>query len=79
MILTETLMSNLTWQEKQNKVKKFEGDVISKNCDVIAIFSIYDQFEAISKPVSGCIVRKLIFLLIVTFILLKIRKEVKNH
>ena len=31
---------------------------MSKNCDVIAIFSIYDQSEAIQKPDSGRIVCK---------------------
>ena len=29
-----------------------------KNCDVIAIFSIYGQFEAIWKPDSGCVLCK---------------------
>ena len=31
---------------------------MSKNCDVIAIFSIYGQFGAIWKPDSGRIVCK---------------------
>ena len=31
---------------------------MSKNCDVIAIFSIYGQFEANRKPDSGRIVCK---------------------
>ena len=31
---------------------------MSKNCDVIAIFSIYGQFGAIWKLDSGCIVCK---------------------
>ena len=29
------------------------------SCEVIAIFSIYGQFEAIRKPDSGCIVCKI--------------------
>ena len=33
--------------------KSFDGEVMSENCDVIAIFSIYDQFGAIWKPDSG--------------------------
>ena len=31
---------------------------MSENCDVIAIFQIYNQFGAIWKPDSGCIVCK---------------------
>ena len=38
--------------------KKFDNDVMSENCDVIVIFSIYGQFEAIQKPDSGHIVCK---------------------
>ena len=33
--------------------EKFDDDVMSKNCDIIAIFSIYGQFGAIWKPDSG--------------------------
>ena len=46
--------------DKRNKttLKKFDNDVISKNCDVIAIFPIYGQFGAIWKPDSGRIVCK---------------------
>ena len=45
--------------DKRNKItpKKF-GDVMSKNCDVIAIFHMYSQVGAIRKPGSGCIVCK---------------------
>ena len=45
---------------KNNKTtsKKFEDDVMSENCDVIVIFSIYDQFGAIRKPDSQCRVCK---------------------
>ena len=38
--------------------KKIDDDVMSENCDVIAIFSIYGQFGAIRKPDSGHIVSK---------------------
>ena len=38
--------------------KKFDDEVISENCGVIAIFPIYGQFGAIRKPDSGCIVCK---------------------
>ena len=38
--------------------KKSDDDVMSENCDVIAIFPIYGQFRAIWKPDSGRIVCK---------------------
>ena len=39
---------------KRNKTsRKFDNDVMSRNCDAIAIFSIYGQFGAIRKPDSG--------------------------
>ena len=46
--------------EKRNKImsKKFDDDIMSKNCDVIAILPIYSQFGAIWKPDSGRIVCK---------------------
>ena len=31
----------------------FDDDVMSKNCDVIVIYPIYDQFGAIQKPDSA--------------------------
>ena len=38
--------------DKRNKTvsKKYDDDVISENCDAIAIFSTYGQFGAIRKP-----------------------------
>ena len=44
----------VTKLHKKNKAssKKIDDDVISANCDVIVIFSIYDQFGAIRKPDS---------------------------
>ena len=50
----------VTELDYRNKVtsKKFYDEVMSPNCDVIAIFSIYRQFGAIRKPDSGCIVYK---------------------
>ena len=46
--------------DKINKTtsRKSDGDIISENCDVIAIFLIYGQFGAVQKPDSGCIVCK---------------------
>ena len=38
--------------------KKFDDDNMSGNCDVIAIFLIYDRFGTIWKPDSGRIVSK---------------------
>ena len=45
---------------KRNKTmsKKSDDDVMSRNCDVIAIFPIYDQFGAIWKPDSRSMVCK---------------------
>ena len=50
----------VTELDKRNKItsKQFDDDVMSKNCDVIAIFSIKGQFGAIWKPDSGRIVCK---------------------
>ena len=38
--------------------KKFDGDVMSANCDVIVFFPIYGEFAAIRKPDSGRMVCK---------------------
>ena len=50
----------VTKLDKRNKTtsKKMDNYVMLENCDVISIFSIYGQFEAIRKPESGCIVCK---------------------
>ena len=50
----------VTKLDKGNKTasKKFDNDVMSKNCDVVGIFPIYGQFEAIRKPDSGSIICK---------------------
>ena len=50
----------VTKLDKRNKTtsKKFDDDVMSKHCDVIAIFSIYGQFGAIWKLDSRLIVCK---------------------
>ena len=46
--------------DKRNKTtaKIFDHYVMSENCDVIVIFSIYGQFGAIWKPDSGYLVCK---------------------
>ena len=38
--------------------KKFDGEVMSANCDVIVFFPIYGEFAAIRKPDSGRMVCK---------------------
>ena len=45
----------VTKLDKKNTAtsKIFDDDVLSANCDVIVIFSIYGQFAAIQKPDSG--------------------------
>ena len=50
----------VTKLHERNKItsKKFDGDVMSENYDVIVIFSIYSKFGAIRKPDSGHIVCK---------------------
>ena len=50
----------VTKPDNKNKTttKKFDDDVISKNCAVIAIFRIYSKSGAIQKPDSGHIVWK---------------------
>ena len=53
-------LGQITKLDKKNKAtsKNFDSDIMSANCDVILIFTIYDQFEAIRKLYSGCIVYK---------------------
>ena len=48
-----------------------------ENCVVIAIFSIYGQFQAIWKPDSRCIFYKSLFINS-PFILQKLKTELKN-
>ena len=45
----------VTKPDKRNKIlsKKISNYVMSKNCDVMVIFSIYGQFEATRKPDFG--------------------------
>ena len=53
----------VTKLDKRNKTtsKKFDEDVMSANLDVIVIFPIYGQLEAIRNPDSGRITVKLTF------------------
>ena len=48
----------VTKLDKGNKAmsKNFDEDVMSENCDVIAIFPIYSQSKAIWRSDSRCIV-----------------------
>ena len=54
----------VTKLDKTNKTtsKKFDDDVMSKNCDIIVILPIYDQFGAIWNLDSRCIVCKTVSL-----------------
>ena len=49
---------------KKNKTtsKNLDDVVMSKNCDVIVIFSIYGQFRAMRKPDSRCRVKTYVFI-----------------
>ena len=64
-------------RETKRRQKKFDDDILSKNCDVITIFPSYSQFGAIQKPDSGRIVCKTIFLT-VTFYLTKTENRKKR-
>ena len=59
----DSKFESVTKLDKRNKItsRKFGDDVMSTNCDIIVIFSIYAQFGAIWKPDSGCIVCKTYF------------------
>ena len=69
----------VTKLDKRNEKtsKKFDDDVMSKNSDIIAIFSIYGQFGAISKPGSGSIVCET-YIFINSNLLQKLKTELKN-
>ena len=61
----------VTKLDKRNKTasNKIDDGVMPKNCDVIVIFSVYDQFVAFRKSDSECIVCKTYIFIIVTFYL----------
>ena len=50
----------VTKLDERNKTtsKEFDDNVMSANCDIILIFPIYGQLEAIWRPDFGCIVCK---------------------
>ena len=50
----------VTKLDKSNtaELKNLYDDVMSANCGVIVFFSIYCQFAAIPKPISGHIIYK---------------------
>ena len=62
------------------KIGKRNKTTSSQKIDVIAIFSIYGQFEAIRKLDSGCIICKSskLFSSIVTFYLIKTENRTKR-
>ena len=53
-------LGSVTKPGKKNKTtsKRIDDGFMSKNCDIILIFPIYDQFAAIRKPESGRMVYK---------------------
>ena len=67
----------VTKLDKKNKTtpKNFDDDVISKSCDVIAIFPTFGQFGAIRKPDSGRIVCKTYIFISSNFLSYKNRKQ----
>ena len=73
-------LGSVTKLDKRNRatLKIFGDDVMSENCEVIAIFPIYGQFGVIRKPDFGRKVCKTFFLLIVTFYLTKIENRTKK-
>ena len=40
-------------KRKKTTSKKFDFDVMSENCDVIALSRIFGQFGAVQRPDSG--------------------------
>ena len=52
--------------DKRNKrtFRKIDDDVISENCDAIAVFPIHNQSEAIGMLDSGCINCKIYIMVI---------------
>ena len=70
----------VTKLDKKNKTtsKKFDDEVMSANWDVIVIFPIYGQFEAIRKPDSGRIACKTYIFIRNNFYLTKNENKTKN-
>ena len=58
--------------------KKFDDDIMSKNCDVIAIFPISTNLEQSGNRIPNAQSLKLIFSLIVTFYLTKTENGTKK-
>ena len=61
------------------KLSKNYNDVMSANCNVIFIFTIYSQFAAIGKPDFGRISVQLTFSLTITFYLTKTENGTKKN
>ena len=73
-------LGSVTKRNKKNKTtsKIFGDDVMSENCDVIAIFLICSQFGAIPKPDSGRIVCKTYIFINSNFYLTKTENRTKK-
>ena len=68
----------VTKLDKRNKTtsKTFDDDFTSANFDIIVIFPIYDQSEAIWKPDSGRLVCKTY--IFISLVLLSYKKRKQN-
>ena len=60
---------------KKATLQKFDDYVIPVNCDVIVIFTIYDQFGANRKPDSGRMVCKTYIFIKSNFLSYKNKKQ----
>ena len=71
-------LGSVTKLDKRNKTtsKTFDDDFTSANCDIIVIFPIYDQSEAIWKPDSGRLVCKTY--IFISLVLLSYKKRKQN-
>ena len=68
----------VTKLDKRNRaMQKKLDDVMSASCDIIDIFLIYGQFEAICNPDYGCMVCET-YIFINSNLLQKLKTELKN-
>ena len=59
--------------------KGINDDVVSRNCDAIVVFLIYDEFGAIQKPDSGPAVCKTYIFINNNFLSTKTENETKKN
>ena len=70
----------VTKLDKRNKTtsKTFDNDIMSTNCDITVIFSIYGQFGATGSWIPDALSIKLTFSLTLTFYLTKTENRTKK-